>query len=198
MTLISRFARIALISTLATAASLSLAQDSKKALVQKALQLQQAGIENVGVGLANQTANQVMQVAGQAMARVPADKRDAVGADLQGEVRKFFDDIAPMLRAAAVRLAPSTLGAMMEEQFSEDDLKVLIAWFESPVSRKYQQLAVEMQQGLGEKLVADTRPQIEPKLKALETVLGAKLAAASPAPAAAPAPRAAPAASPKK
>ena len=198
MTLISRFARIALISTLATAASLSLAQDSKKALVQKALQLQQAGIENVGVGLANQTANQVMQVAGQAMARVPADKRDAVGADLQGEVRKFFDDIAPMLRTAAVRLAPSTLGAMMEEQFSEDDLKVLIAWFESPVSRKYQQLAVEMQQGLGEKLVADTRPQIEPKLKALETVLGAKLAAASPAPAAAPAPRAAPAASPKK
>ena len=199
MTLISRFARIALISTLATAASLSLAQDSKKALVQKALQLQQAGIENVGVGLANQTANQVMQVAGQAMARVPADKRDAVGADLQGEVRKFFDDIAPMLRAAAVRLAPSTLGAMMEEQFSEDDLKVLIAWFESPVSRKYQQLAVEMQQGLGEKLVADTRPQIEPKLKALETVLGAKLAAASAAPAAAtPAPRAAPATSPKK
>ena len=198
MTLISRFARIALISTLATAASLSLAQDSKKALVQKALQLQQTGIEGVGVGLANQTANQVMQVAGQAMARVPADKRDAVGADVQGEVRKFFDDIAPMLRAAAVRLAPSTLGAMMEEQFSEDDLKVLIAWFESPVSRKYQQLAVEMQQGLGEKLVADTRPQIEPKLKALETVLGAKLAAASPAPAAAPAPRAAPAASPKK
>lgn len=199
MTLISRFARIALISTLATAASLSLAQDSKKALVQKALQLQQAGIENVGVGLANQTANQVMQVAGQAMARVPADKRDAVGADLQGEVRKFFDDIAPMLRTAAVRLAPSTLGAMMEEQFSEDDLKVLIAWFESPVSRKYQQLAVEMQQGLGEKLVADTRPQIEPKLKALETVLGAKLAAASAAPAAAtPAPRAAPATSPKK
>ena len=198
MIMISRFARIALISTLATAASLSLAQDSKKALVQKALQLQQAGIENVGVGLANQTANQVMQVAGQAMARVPADKRDAVGADLQGEVRKFFDDIAPMLRTAAVRLAPSTLGAMMEEQFSEDDLKVLIAWFESPVSRKYQQLAVEMQQGLGEKLVADTRPQIEPKLKALETVLGAKLAAASPAPAAAPAPRAAPAASPKK
>ena len=199
MTLISRFARIALISTLATAASLSLAQDSKKALVQKALQLQQTGIEGVGVGLANQTANQVMQVAGQAMARVPADKRDAVGADLQGEVRKFFDDIAPMLRAAAVRLAPSTLGAMMEEQFSEDDLKVLIAWFESPVSRKYQQLAVEMQQGLGEKLVADTRPQIEPKLKALETVLGAKLAAASAAPAAAtPAPRAAPATSPKK
>ena len=194
MTLISRLARIALISTLAGAASLSLAQDSKKALVQKALELQQAGIEGIGVGLANQTANQVMQVAGQAMGRVPVDKRDAVGAELQGEVRKFFDDISPMLRAAALRLAPSTIGVTLEEQFSEDELKVLINWFESPVSRKYQQFAAEMQQGLGQKLVAETRPQIEPKLKALEAVMGAKLAAAT----AAPAPRAAPAATPKK
>ena len=129
MTLISRLARIALISTLAGAASLSLAQDSKKALVQKALELQQAGIEGIGVGLANQTANQVMQVAGQAMGRVPVDKRDAVGAELQGEVRKFFDDISPMLRAAALRLAPSTIGVTLEEQFSEDELKVLINWF---------------------------------------------------------------------
>ena len=194
MTLISRLTRIALISTLAGAASLSLAQDSKKALVQKALELQQAGIEGVGVGLANQTANQVMQVAGQAMGRVPADKREAVGADLQGEVRKFFDDISPMLRASALRLAPSTIGTMMEEQFSEDELKVLINWFESPVSRKYQQLAAEMQQSLGQKLVTETRPQIEPKLKALEAVMGAKLAAAT----SAPAPRAAPAVAPKK
>ncbi len=199
MTLISRLTRIALISTLAGAASLSLAQDSKKALVQKALELQQAGIEGVGVGLANQTANQVLQVAGQAMSRVPADKREAVGADLQGEVRKFFDDISPMLRASALRLAPSTIGTMMEEQFSEDELKVLINWFESPVSRKYQQLATEMQQSLGQKLVTETRPQIEPKLKALEAVMGAKLAAATATPAAAtPAPRAAPAAAPKK
>ena len=198
MTLISRLARIALISTLAGAASLSLAQDSKKALVQKALELQQAGIEGIGVGLANQTANQVMQVAGQAMGRVPVDKRDAVGAELQGEVRKFFDDISPMLRAAALRLAPSTIGVTLEEQFSEDELKVLINWFESPVSRKYQQFAAEMQQGLGQKLVAETRPQIEPKLKALEAVMGAKLAAATAAPAPRAAPAAAPAATPKK
>ena len=198
MTLTSRLARIALISTLAGAASLSLAQDSKKALVQKALELQQAGIEGIGVGLANQTANQVMQVAGQAMGRVPVDKRDAVGAELQGEVRKFFDDISPMLRAAALRLAPSTIGVTLEEQFSEDELKVLINWFESPVSRKYQQFAAEMQQGLGQKLVAETRPQIEPKLKALEAVMGAKLAAATAAPAPRAAPAAAPAATPKK
>ncbi|MDO9284114.1 MAG: hypothetical protein Q7U26_04400 [Aquabacterium sp.] len=182
MNLTSRLARAALITVLAGAAGLSAAQgttpSAKKDLVQKVLTLQQAGIESVGVGIANQTANQVLQVAGQAMGRVPADKREALGAELQGEVRKFFDDVAPLLRASAVKNAPSTIGAALEEKFSEDELKVLIGWLESPVSRKYQQMSPELQQGLGQKLVAETRPQIEPKLKALEQVMGAKLAAA--------------------
>lgn len=182
MNLTSSLARAALITVLAGAAGLSAAQgtapSAKKDLVQKVLTLQQAGIESVGVGIANQTANQVLQVAGQAMGRVPADKREALGAELQAEVRKFFDDVAPMLRASAVKNAPSTIGTALEEKFSEDELKVLINWLESPVSRKYQQMSPELQQGLGQKLVAETRPQIEPKLKALEQVMGAKLAAA--------------------
>ena len=182
MNLTSRLARAALITVLAGAAGLSAAQgtapSAKKDLVQKVLTLQQAGIESVGVGIANQTANQVLQVAGQAMGRVPADKREALGAELQAEVRKFFDDVAPLLRASAVKNAPSTIGTALEEKFSEDELKVLISWLESPVSRKYQQMSPELQQGLGQKLVAETRPQIEPKLKALEQVMGAKLAAA--------------------
>lgn len=187
MNLSSRLARAALITVLAGAAGLSAAQgttpNAKKDLVQKVLTLQQAGIESVGVGIANQTANQVLQVAGQAMGRVPADKREALGAELQAEVRKFFDDVAPMLRASAVKNAPSTIGTALEEKFSEDELKVLINWLESPVSRKYQQMSPELQQGLGQKLVTETRPQIEPKLKALEQVMGAKLAAAvGPAP----------------
>jgi hypothetical protein len=183
MILISRLARVALIATLAGVAGISSAQDSataaKKALVQKALQLQQAGIEGVGSGLASQTAGQVLQAAGRAMGRVPADKREAVGAELQAEVRKFYDDVAPLLRSTAVKVAPETLGAVLQDKFSEDELKALIAWFESPVSHKYQQFAGEMQQSLTQKVVAETRPQIEPKLKALEQALNAKLNAAT-------------------
>ena len=198
MTLTTRLARTALIATLASAASLCLAQatpsqgtssPAKQALLQKALQLQQPGIEGIGNSLANQTANQVLQLAGQAMGRVPADKREAVGAELQGEVRKFYDDIAPILQAAAVKLAPATMGPAMDQKFTEEELKVLVAWLESPVNRKYQQFAGESQQALGQQLVAETRPQIEPKMKALEQVMGAKLAAvgAGPTGAAAPA-----------
>jgi hypothetical protein len=190
MKLTRRLASAALFTALATAASLGLAQESsqaKKDLVAKVLKLQQPGIESVGAGLANQTANQVLQVAGQALNRLPADKREAVFNDLQAEVRKFFEDIAPSLRDRAVKLAPSTIGVSLEEKFSEDELKTLIAWLESPVSRKYGQVAGDIQQTLGAKLVADSRAQVEPKLKALEQVLTAKLSAAGGGGAAAPA-----------
>jgi len=185
MKLIARLACAALFSTVALgAAAQGTASPAKKDLVQKVLSLQQAGIEGIGSALANQTATQVLQVAGQAMARVPADKRDALGADLQAEVKKFFDDIAPVLRASAVKNAPTTIGTAMEEKFSEDELKVLVTWLESPVSKKYQQVSGELQQALGQKLVAETRPQVEPRLKALEVVLGNKLRAALGEPAA--------------
>jgi hypothetical protein len=183
MTLTIRLARAALITTLAAAAGLCGAQatssPAKQALVQKALQLQQPGIEGIGNALANQTASQVMQVTGQALSRLPPEKREAVAGELQTEVRKFYDEIAPVLRAAAVKMAPSTIGTALDEKFSEDELKVLVAWLESPVNRKYQQFAGETQQALGQKLVADTRTQIEPRLKALEQVIGTKLSAAA-------------------
>ena len=209
MTLTFGRARAALITTaLTVAAGLCLAQSAsapaspaKQALVQKALQLQQSGIENIGNALANQTAQQVMQVAGQALNRLPAESRQAVGTELQADVRKFHDEIAPVLRASAVKLAPSTIGTALEEKLSEDELKVLIAWLESPVNRKYAVIAGEAQQALGQKLVTDTRTQIEPKLKLLEQSMGARLNTAgaggaasgtAPAPVAAPKPAVAP------
>lgn len=199
MTLTTRLARAALITTLAGAAGLCAAQGAaapvspaKQALVQKALQLQQPGIEGIGNALANQTAQQVMQVAGQALNRLPAESRQAVGTELQADVRKFYDEISPVLRASATKLAPSTIGTALEEKLSEDELKVLIAWLESPVNRKYAQIAGESQQALGQKLVTETRPQIEPKLKALEQAMGARLnAAGGAAPATGAAPKAA-------
>ena len=199
MTFFTRLACAALLSTVAAAAMAQGAvSTAKKDLVQKVLTLQQAGIEGIGNVLANQTANQVLQVAGQAIARVPAEKREALAAELQAEVKKFFDDIAPVLRASAVKNAPTTIGTELEEKFSEDELKVLIGWLESPVSKKYQQMTGELQQALGQKLVAETRPQIEPKLKALEAVMGSKLrAAAGEQGGGAPAPAAAKPAAPK-
>ena len=150
---------------------------SKKELVQKLLQLQQPGAEALARTLAQQTAGQFMQAAGAGLQRLPADKREAVGKTVEADIKTFYGEIEPLLRDRAVKLAPATVGVALEEKFTEDELKQLIAWAESPVNKKYKQLAPEIENSLAEKLVADTRPAVEPKIKALEANLAKKLGA---------------------
>jgi hypothetical protein len=78
---------------------------------------------------------------------------------------------------------------VLEEKFTEDDLRQLIAWFESPVNKKYGQVVPEMQNNFAQKLVADVRPAIEPRLQALTAKVRANLGVPSAAPAKAPAPK---------
>lgn len=174
---------------------------AKKELVQKVLALQQPAIENMARNLVEQPAGQMMQAAGRALQQqVPADKREGVGKSIEADVKKYVDDSYPVVRERAVKIAPTTIGAVLEEKFSEDELKQLIAWLESSVNKKYLQLGPEMQNGFMQKLVAEARPVLDPKLQALETKVRASLGApagpASAAPAAsgsAPAKAAAPA-----
>lgn len=171
------------------AASGVAAAETKKDLVARVVQLQQGAVDNIARGLSSQTAQQVLQTAGQAMVNVAPDKREAVGKEVQAEVKKFYDEIDPILRDRAGKLAPTVLGPLLEEKLSEDELKQIIAWLDSPTSKKYQQLGLEQQSALTQKLVAETRTAVEPKLKALEASLQKKLGTGpASAPAAAPAP----------
>ncbi len=161
---------------LALAAGAAQAQvQTKKDLIAKVVQLHQPGIENVGRVIAGQTSQQMLQAAGEALPRVAADKRETVGKEIQADVKKFYDEVEPMLMKRAVDLAPASVGAAYEEKFSEDELRVIIAWLESPVSKKYAQIDRDQGNALAEKVVADTRPMIEPKLKALEAVVAKRL-----------------------
>ena len=173
----------------------------KKELVQKVLLLQQPAIENMARNLVEQPAGQMMQAAGRALQQqVPAEKREAVGKGIEADVKKYVDESYPAVRERAVKIAPTTIGAVLEEKFTDDELKQLIAWLESSVNKKYLQLGPEMQNGFMQKLVAEARPLLDPKLQALETrvrtSLGVPAGPASAAPAtagSAPAKAAAPA-----
>jgi hypothetical protein len=98
----------------------------------------------------------------------PADKREALGKTIEADAKRYVEEAFPPVRERALKLAPSTLGAALEEKFSEDELKQLIAWFESPVNKKFQQASGEMQNNFMQKLAAEARPLIEPKLQTLE------------------------------
>lgn len=172
-----------------TAAPATPSSPAKKELVQKLMVLQQPGIENMARNLVEQPAVAMMQAAGRALQGVPEDKREATGKSIEADIKKYVDESVPIVRERAIKLAPSTIGVAMEEKFTEDELKQLVAWLESPINKKYAQFGPEIQNGFTQKLVAEARPTIEPKIQALEAKVRATLGV--------PTPTAAPAAPPK-
>jgi uncharacterized protein len=162
---------------------------AKKDLVARVLKLQQPGIEGLARSVAERPAQQMLQQAGMVLQqRIPAEKRESLAKEIQADAQKFVDEVEPMITERAVKLAPASIGVLLEEKFSEDELKQVIAFLESPVYKKYGDLNADMQTALVAKLVADTRDNIEPKIKALDQSISGRLkAAAGPAPAPAPA-----------
>ena len=172
--------RAALIAALVGAAGLSQAQSTsspaKKELTQKLLRMQQSDFEGLAGALAEQSVAQFGQQAGAVLQnRVPAEQREVVAKEIQAEFRKFGADVNPLLRDRVVKLAPSVVGTVLEAKLSEDEIKQLISALESPGFRKFQQLTPEIQRTLREKLVADTKTLVEPRIKALEQAVTAKL-----------------------
>ena len=155
---------------------------AKKELVARLLVLQQPAIEQTAQALVERPAMQLQQQAGLALqTRVPPEKREAVAKQVQEDLKKYVDDAGPLVRQQAVKLAPSTIGVLLEEKFTEDELKQLIGILESPVNRKYAQMGGEFQKALGEKLVAQTQAVVEPKVKALEQAMTKHLGLPPPA-----------------
>lgn len=184
---------------LAFASAATAQSAAKKELVQKILQIQQTEIEGVARNLIERPAAQMMQEAGLALQRqVAPDKREAMGRAIESEVKKYVDDAYPLVRERALRLAPSTIGAALEEKMTEDELKQLLAWLESPVNKKYQQIGPDARNAFIQKLLADARPVVDPKVQALDErirlIFGVPPATPSP-PAASATPPARPAAS---
>jgi hypothetical protein len=173
------------------------ASPAKKELVQKFLTQQQPGIESVARGLVERPVAQMAQEVRGALQQMPADKREAAVKEIDADIKKYIDEAVPIVRDRAVKLAPSTIGTMMEEKFTEDELKQLIAWFDSPVNKKYGQISAEMQGNFTQKLVTEMAPTIDPKMQALVAKVRASLgvppaakAGSAPAKAAAPAKKA--------
>jgi hypothetical protein len=158
----------------------------KKELVARILTLQQQAIEQTGQILIERPALQLQQQAGMALQiRVAPEKREAVAKQIQQDLKKYVDEVGPVVRQQAVKLAPSTIGALLEEKFTEDELKQLVSIMESPVNRKFIQMGGEFQKALGEQLIAQTKTIVEPKINALDKLILSHLGA--PAPAATPA-----------
>jgi hypothetical protein len=186
----------ALLAAVAVASAAS--AQSKKELVQRVLQAQQSEIESVSRSIVERPAAQMMQEAAHAMQRqVPVDKREAIGKSIEAEVRKYIDESVPLVRERALKLAPTTIGAVLEDKMTEDELKQLVAWLESTTHKKFQQLGPDMRNSFIQKVLTESRPVVDPKIQALDArirvILGVPPAAPAAASAAGAGPRPGPA-----
>jgi ABC-type Fe3+/spermidine/putrescine transport system ATPase subunit len=156
---------------------------SKKDLIAKIIQLQQPGLEALARQLVEQPALQLMQQAGGAIQRLSAERREAVAADVQADARKYVEETFPLVRDKATKAAAPLVAPALEERFTEDELKQIIATMESPVLKRFQGTLAEFQRPITEKTVADSRSVVEPKLKAFQESMAKRLGITPPPPA---------------
>ena len=173
---------------------------AKKELVQRLMRLQQSDVEGFARTVVERPAAQMMREAGMALQQqttVPQDKREAAARAIEAEVKKYVEESYPLVRDRALKLAPSTIGTVFEAKMTEEELKQLIGWLESPTAKKYQSLAVDLRNNFSQKLIAEMPPILDPKLMALDgkirSILGVPPAGAPAGPAPPPSPPPAPA-----
>lgn len=163
--------KLILATTLLAATAIAQAQPSpaKKALIDKVVKLQQPNVEIVARAIVESPAQQMGQQANMALQRrVAPEHREAVGKSMQADLSKYVSDTLPAVRDRAVALSPTTLGKVLDEKFSEAELKQIVAMLESPVYRKFGDASGTMQRALQAQLVAEHKDTIESRLKALD------------------------------
>ncbi|NEX64052.1 DUF2059 domain-containing protein [Noviherbaspirillum galbum] len=165
---------IAAIALTVAGAALADAPQSKQDLVNRVMELWR--MDAVGQAMLQEpVAEAVQQARAVLQGRAPADRRDAAMRDIAEDAKRFLQETTPIVTKSTEKLGPATLSPLLAERFSEDELRQIIAILESPVKTKFEALVPEMRKSLGEKVAADTREAIDPKLKDLTQRIGVRL-----------------------
>jgi hypothetical protein len=146
-----------------TSRKLGLAQPSpaKKALIDKIVALQQQALaESLAANIVQGPLPQLMQAGRGALQQVPAEKREATAKAMDADLKKFVEENVPYLKDKISKAVPATASALLDERFSEDELKQILAWAESPVSQKFGMASVELQKAVAQKVMAEAGPTL--------------------------------------
>jgi len=159
-------------ATALMATALSAQAQSKKELVQKLITIQQASLESTAKGLAEAPARQLVAAAQPIlMQAVAPEKREATAKAVDGEIKKYLDAAGPIVRASTIKMSQGAISTAIDEKFTEDELKQLVVMLDSPVLKKYQTVLPDLSKSLVEQVVADARPQVDPKLQAAQDAI---------------------------
>ncbi len=108
---------------------------------------------------------------------VPQARQQEVRDQLDVELKKFADATEKAVAAQTAKTAESALVPIFMEKLSEDELKTIIAYLESPASSKFQNLGTEAGGAWAKQIVDATKDTVERSAKtfdaAAERIVGA-------------------------
>lgn len=149
----------------------------KMKLIQRILELWH--VDDIGlVMLKNPVAESLRQSRSLLQGRVSTETQEATMKDIAKDAQQFMDSTTPIVKASAKKLIPTTVVPMLAQNFTEDELRQIIAILESKIKAKFEALAPDMEKALGEKVAIDAGPQVNSKLHDLTVQIGERMHAA--------------------
>ncbi len=156
--------------------------DPKLEWATKAVALQQGPeLERLVIQLADSATQDILQNWGPKLqSDVAPAKMEQSKDSLNAELKKYFDDVTKTINAKVSKVSAAALVPAYMERFSLDELKQLVAFFESPAIKKYQSAAPELGNLFVKQLIEETRADVTARAKQFDDA-AAKIIGAAPA-----------------
>ena len=133
--------------------------------------------ENGVVMAVQRPASETMEKAHIALqqSHMPADKVDKNMKDVSIDVQKYIDTATPIATASAKKHMATSVVPLLAQNFTNDELKQLIALLESPVKAKFEKVVPLVNATLGKQVQDEVGPTINKDIDAMTQAVGTKL-----------------------
>ena len=141
--------------------------DPKLEWATKAVALQQGPeLERLVSQLAESSSQDIVQSWGVKLRTdVPKEKVEQTAQSLNAELKKYNDDVTKIISGKVNKASTDSLVPVYMARFSLDELKQLVAFFESPAVKKYQAAAPELGNVFVNQLIMETRSDVNARAK---------------------------------
>lgn len=144
--------------------------DAKRALAQKISQIQQ---KSDSAAMAEQLTASAVQplIAGWSQRldeSVPPARQKEIRDKLDVELKKFADTTRKSIEGQSAKAAEAALVPILMEKLSEDEMKTIIAYLESPAAAKFQAIGADATNAWAQKVIDATRPSVENAAKVFD------------------------------
>ncbi|MEO8249210.1 MAG: DUF2059 domain-containing protein [Burkholderiales bacterium] len=158
----------ALIS-LACGSALAQGDAAKKELASKLVTQQTADLDQLSAQLTNNAVTPMLaKWAPRLQTEVSEARRKEVADKLNEELNKLREDTYAIIKGKIGKASSEALTPLYLDKFSEDELKQLTVIFDSPVFKKLQAAAPELQNALIQKVVEASRSEVQARTAAFD------------------------------